>query len=86
MTRAKMLEIASSFQADVLASFDRLSTDEMDTGVRLMMMAAATAALIERTGQPWRDYSHRADEFWAIVRGAYAMIKTVRNQTTETRQ
>lgn len=86
MTRQEMLDLAFSFQADITASFDRLLTDEMDKSIKLMMMAAATAAVIERFGEPWQNFEHRSDEFWNIVRDAYAMIKTVRNQTTDTRQ
>lgn len=86
MTRAEMIEMASAFQADVTASFARLDNDEMDLSFQLMMLAAATAAIIEASGQPWSAHSHRADEFWTIVENAYAMLKTMRGQTTDTRQ
>ena len=86
MTRSEMIKIASLFQSDVIASFARLDNDEMDLNFQLMMLAAATAAVIEASGQPWSSYSQRADEFWEIVRDGYAMLKTMRGQITETSQ
>lgn len=86
MTDKEMLELAYAFQADVAASFERLYRDDMNIDIQLMMMAATTAAIIERTGESWDSFDHRATEFWGIVRYSYAMIKTIRNQTTETRQ